>query len=350
VPAKSPIVLLLLGGLLAWLEPGAEAKPPHKVPPPPAPVDVQPTGRVDSARLFADVEALSADGMEGRRLGTPGGEKARHYIEAALEGAGVRPLAGTFEHPFEAAAFHLPGAGEETTPHRGVNVLGTLPGGAQAARYLVLSAHYDHLGIRGGEIYNGADDNASGVAVLLAAAHYFHGHPLRHTLLLAAFDGEEGGLLGAKAFVADPPVPLAAVALDVNLDMVARGDKNELYASGTAYHPEFKPLLEAIGARSGLLLRFGHDHASPTPGEDWTQESDQGPFHLAGIPFVYFGVEDHPDYHHPTDDFEKIPRKFFAASAETILAAVVALDRAVDPSPASPLPRSRPGAHRAPRG
>jgi len=349
VLAKLPIARLLLGALLAWLEPSLAAKTaklPNKVPRPPAVEDALSTGRVDPARLLADVRILSADDMEGRGFGTPGGERARRYVEKELEGAGVQPLAGSFEHPF-AAAGHLPGA--ESSPRRGVNLLGTLPGGARAGRYLVLSAHYDHLGIRGGEIYNGADDNASGVAVLLAAARHFRHHPLRHTLLLAAFDGEEGGLLGAKAFVADPPVQLSAVALDVNLDMVARGDKGELYAAGTAYHPEWKPLLEAVGARSGLLLRFGHDHPGFTPDDDWTQESDHGPFHAAGIPFVYFGVEDHPDYHHPTDDFDKIPRKFFTASAETILAAVVALDRAVDPdgvvgSQSSP-GRAKPPAH-----
>lgn len=299
----------------------APQKLPQKVPHPPAPVDAF-VDKIDSAMLLADVRALSADDMAGRATGTPGSAKARGYITEALGRRGAVPVGKSWEHPFRFAN------------QEGVNVVGLLPGTSRKERYLVLSAHYDHLGTRRGQVFNGADDNASGVAVLLAAAARFKKRPLAHSLILVAFDAEELGLLGAQAFVAAPPVPLSAIDLDVNLDMVSRNASGEIYAAGTYPHPRLRAPLERIAARSAVRLRLGHDHPGLPPGEDWTESSDHAPFHHAGIPFVYFGVEDHPDYHRPTDDADKISTKFFTGAAETILAAVVELDRmmAAEPS------------------
>src|SRR5207247_1410603 len=148
-------------------------------------------------------------------------------------------------------------------------------------------------------------------------------------ILFIAFDGEEEGLRGSRFFIAHPPVPLTAIALDVNLDMVARGDKNELVAAGTYFSPELKAPLEAVARGRHLTLVFGHDRPASTAGagqEDWTNSSDHGPFHDAGIPFLYFGVEDHPDYHKPTDTADKIPRAFFVEAANLIVDTLIALD------------------------
>jgi hypothetical protein len=312
-PKTAPLLLFLALGL--GTASGAPARPATSA-------RHQPS--VDTRELFTDVQTLSSDAMAGRKTGTPGAASARAFVEKTFKRYGIRPFGASYEHSFAIGSKGL----------RGINLLGYLPGTAKGAtpRYLVLSAHYDHLGVTHGQIYNGADDNASGVAVLLAAARHFHRHPLRHSLLLAAFDAEELGLLGAQAFVAAPPVPLSAIGLEVNLDMVGRGDKGELYAAGTSFHPELAPPLQEVAARSGLTLRFGHDRPGLPPGEDWTESSDHGPFHQKGIPFVYFGVEDHPDYHQPTDDFPKIPQDFFRRSATTILGAVEELDRVILPS------------------
>jgi Zn-dependent M28 family amino/carboxypeptidase len=192
----------------------------------------------------------------------------------------------------------------------------------------VLSAHFDHLGIRDGVMYPGADDNASGVAVMLGIAEYCKKTPFTHTVIFAAFDAEELGLQGAQAFVATPPVPLDRIALNINLDMVSRNDKRELFASGTYQWPQLKAPLEAVAKRAPITLLFGHDKPMAIAGgvEDWTNQSDHGPFNSAKIPFVYFGVEDHADYHKPTDTADKIDRGFFVDVAETILDGVLALD------------------------
>lgn len=108
------------------------------------------------------------------------------------------------------------------------NLVGYLKGSAEPGRFTVLTAHYDHLGVRDGLVYPGADDDASGVAAMLAAADYFARHQPRRSIFFVAFDGEEEGLQGSRYFVAHPPVELSSLALEINLDMVGRGDRNDL--------------------------------------------------------------------------------------------------------------------------
>jgi Zn-dependent M28 family amino/carboxypeptidase len=125
------------------------------------------------------------------------------------------------------------------------------------------------------------------------------------------------------------PVPRERIALNVNLDMVSRNDKREIFVAGTYHTPDLKPPLEEVARRAPITVLFGHDRPKALAGgvDDWTNQSDHGPFHSAKIPFIYFGVEDHPDYHKPTDTADKINRGFFVDVAETILDAVIALDR-----------------------
>ena len=213
------------------------------------------------------------------------------------------------------------GLSDSTT---GTNLIGVVKG--RSNHMIVLSAHYDHLGVIDGRIYNGADDNASGVSVLLFIANHFTRNMPHHTLVFIAFDAEEDGLLGAKAFLENPTIDLAKLKLNINLDMVSRSDKNEIFVSGTYYHPSLKPLLQNASKSSPITLLFGHD--KPTDGhEDWTLSSDHGPFYQNGFPHLYWGVEDHPDYHKPTDDVEKVNKEFFFQVAELILNSVSELDR-----------------------
>ena len=193
---------------------------------------------------------------------------------------------------------------------------------------IVLTAHYDHVGVRDGEIFNGADDNASGVAAVLEITRRVAREPLEHTLIVALLDAEEVGSLGARAFVVAPPVPLERVALDVNLDMVSR-TAGVLWAGGASHTPALRPILERVAARAPLTLRLGHDRPGAPEGDDWTTQSDHVAFHERGIPFVYFGVEDHPDYHRPTDDAERIDPAEYVAAVRTILMALRELDAAL---------------------
>lgn len=254
--------------------------------------------------------------MGGRRTGTEGNAKARAYLVERFEEEGAKPFQNSFTHEF---SFTSRRTQEEM---QGVNVVAQIDGKSDSV--IVITAHYDHLGIRDSLIFNGADDDASGTAALLALADYFVKEQPNHTLLFAAFDAEEMGLQGARAFVEDS-VLMEKVVLNINMDMISNNDKNELYAAGTYHYPNTKPVLESIETGEINLL-FGHD--TPDLGyNDWTNASDHGAFHAKGIPFVYFGVEDHEHYHKHTDDFETIPQEFYKASVQTILNAILAFDR-----------------------
>jgi len=207
----------------------------------------------------------------------------------------------------------------------GVNVIGYVEGTATPDTFIVITAHFDHIGVRDGQIYNGADDNASGTAALLAMASYFAANPPAHSLVFAALDAEEMGLQGARYFVTNPPMPLEQIALNVNMDMVSRSPINELYAAGTYHAPYLKPYLEAVGEAALIKLLFGHDDPEGTA-DDWTMAADHAPFHEQGIPFIYFGVEDHPGYHQPNDDFAEITPGFFINAVDAMLSAVQAFD------------------------
>ena len=276
------------------------------------------------AHALDDVRILSADDMEGRGIGTPGGAKARAYVVKRFGQIGLKPQGATFERPF---TFKPKFVGKDVT---GVNLVARIEGTSSSDKVLVVSAHYDHLGVRKGEVYNGADDNASGVAGLLAVAEAFKAKPPRHTVLIVAFDGEESGLRGARAFVADPPVPLATIGLAVNFDMISKNAKGELYVSGAGPQPWLKPVLEGVAKTAPVKLKLGHDTDAEGKQNNWTQQSDQGPFAVAGVPWVYFGVEDHPEYHQPTDDFDTVPQDFFKHAVTTVVAATRALDDDLD--------------------
>jgi hypothetical protein len=282
--------------------------------------------RIDSERLMSAVTTLADPKWEGRAAGSPGGLAARAWVLDRFKALALQPVSGAYVYPFTYARMTM--GGKQTG--EGANVIGLCLGSDPKLPYFVVSAHYDHLGVRDGQVYPGADDNASGVAVILEIAAFCQKTAFRHTIVFAAFDAEERGLQGARVFLATPPVPPDRIALNVNLDMVSRNDKREIFVAGTYHYPELKAPLEAVARRAPITVLFGHDKPVAIAGgvEDWTNQSDHGPFHAAKIPFVYFGVEDHADYHKPTDTADKINRGFFVDVAETILDAVIALDRA----------------------
>ena len=296
---------------------------PESAPVPAAAPPVQPV----SEQLLADVRILSADDMEGRDTGSPGGERARAYIVSRLEAIGIAaPPMGRLQ-PFEAEVPTRSGPKR----YAGTNILGLIPGTRVPDRYIVISAHYDHVGTRDGLIYNGADDNASGVATMLEIATRLKVQPPEHSVIIVAFDGEERGLIGAKHFVQAPPVPLTSIALNLNFDMTARAETDgHLWVTGTYQHPALRPILELVPAVGAVSLAFGKDTPQDTGANNWVEASDHGAFYKASIPFLYLGVDYHPDYHRPSDDFERITPAVFAASTEVAAAAFRALDRGLD--------------------
>ncbi|WMI66434.1 M28 family peptidase [Aestuariibaculum sp. YM273] len=267
--------------------------------------------------LLKNIENLSADAFEGRRTGTRGGIKARKYVINEFSKLGVQPLfKRNYEQPF---TFTLDGKYYEAA-----NVLGVIKGEKYPDKYIVISAHYDHEGIKHGEIYNGADDNASGVGALFSFAEYYQYHQPKYSIILAAFDAEELGLQGSKYFVNNPKIPFKNIVFNINMDMISRSENNELFAVGAAHYPFLKSVIKGIETPDNFKLSMGHDQGNWK--EDWTHSSDHAPFHKQGIPFLYFGVEDHSDYHEPTDDYENIQPVFYSNAVKVIISVFEKLD------------------------
>lgn len=270
------------------------------------------TSRVDRTQLMRDVTTLASPQFEGRAAGTEGGTLARQWIVERFQAIGLTP--GLRNGYLQRVAATM------------ANVVGLVPGRELAQRVIVISAHYDHQGIQNGVLYPGADDNASGVAALLAAASYFRTATPRHSLIFVAFDAEEDGARGSRAFVRANVVRRESIALNINLDMVSRNPMNQIYAAGTSHYPALKPILDDVQTRSRVRILYGHDRPADGALNDWTTQSDHVAFHEAKIPFIYFGVENHPDYHRPSDTADRINPQFFGDAADMIVEAIRTFD------------------------
>ncbi len=280
-------------------------------------VRAQDQSRINTDSLLSHVQTLSSDKYGGRLAGSESGLMAQRYLVKAFSDTGLQTCDGRYRHEFALRSRQ----GEV----KGGNILGLINGISESDDVIVLSAHFDHLGVRGESIYNGADDNASGTGALIEMAAYFLENPPAHSILIAAFDGEEGGLQGSQAFLRNPCLDLDRISINVNMDMISRSESSELYVSGTYHYPLLRELLENIDVPADLTLLFGHD----TPGtgsDDWTMASDQGPFFQRGIPHLFFGVEDHAGYHTPGDDFENITPSFYVDAVELILDVIIEVD------------------------
>ena len=312
VPGAGIVLAVILGAWLLW--PKGEA---------PLPGVTYKPAYVEAAEMLHLAQVLSSDALEGRAAGTAGNEAARGFVHKRFEEIGLLPLPGfsAYTHTFPIVPREA-----DAAPRIGANLIGFIPGRTPGeGPALLITALYDHLGIRDGEIYNGADDNASGASALVAVAEYFALNRPEHDMIIGALDAEEIGLLGARAVARMEGLEMSRVALNMNLDMVGRSEAGELYVAGTYHTPELVPVMEAVAERAPVTLLMGHDRPEDGP-NDWTLQSDHGVFHQMGLPILYFGVEDHPGYHKPGDDFEFLTPDFFVRAADTLVMAAMAVD------------------------
>lgn len=254
-------------------------------------------------RAWHDLQTLSDDAMQGRKTAAAGAELARGYLRQRF--AELRLQGQPYDLPFD--------YGVGFSERRGINLVGYRQGCGRPEFYIIVTAHYDHLGGAGRRIMNGADDNASGVAGLLYLAALTEQRCPFYSIIFLATDAEEAGLHGAKAFVNAPPVALTQVVLNINLDMIGRGERrNTLVVAGTKKRPFLQGITEL--RRSDVRLVAAHDSKQLMRGQtnvDWPNASDHAPFRKAGIPYLYFGVDVHPHYHTPEDDWSRINPKFY---------------------------------------
>tara|TARA_R110001592_G_scaffold352556_1_gene650515 strand:- start:720 stop:1688 length:969 start_codon:yes stop_codon:yes gene_type:complete len=292
---------------------------------------------IDSKKLLENVKILSNDSLEGRYFSAPGNYKAQKFISNKFKELGLKTVSEnnflqefsfTFKKQKRQDIFPIQNPKEDfsnvpDTTAIGGNIIGMLKG--KTNKSIVITAHFDHLGIKEGKIFNGADDNASGTAALFAIAAYFKNKPTQHNLIFAAVDAEEIGSLGAEYFLKNYKEK-KNIVLNINLDMIAHSDYDpDLFACGLYHYPDLRKPLEKIKSEKIKLL-FGHDDSNSKEQSDWTFSSDHRVFHREKIPFIYFGVPDHKDYHRNTDTFATINKSFYIESVKVIIQAIENFD------------------------
>jgi hypothetical protein len=291
-----------------------------RVPPaPPTPVS--------EAEMRATIGVLASDAFEGRMAGTAGADKAAAYIAERFRAAGLGTMPGGFLQPFEVdrAPTPLPADTVKLPPgQRGFieamnqhgrftayNVVGKIPGRAPDGRVVLVMAHYDHLGLcqpdgAADRICNGAVDNASGVAAVIAVADRVAKMQLDRDVWFVATSGEEWGLLGAKAFAASPPVALNRIIAGFNLDTIAIAPKGAPVAIVAAKGTGLEALVRAAAAAVGRAWDGDEEAAGFLRRQDGWALAERGvPMIMAGGSFsdlkllnAYMGKA----YHSPADE------------------------------------------------
>ncbi|MEQ1857097.1 MAG: M28 family peptidase [Longimicrobiales bacterium] len=279
--------------------------------------------------LARDVAYLASPELEGRALGTAGGDRAAVFLADRYAQLGLRGAFSTdctAATPCDSEFFQI----FQVRGVRAENLVVAIPGADPLlrGRYVVLGAHYDHIGWSAGVgpdtarvlgLRRGADDNASGTAALLELGRRLSLDPPGVSVLLAHFDAEEAGLFGSRALVEDPPIPLDSVVLMINLDMIGRLESGSLLVEVTSPADGHRDLIERLAREHDLPFRFSRATAG---------RSDHSSFAAIDVPAIALFTGFHNDYHLPTDT----PDKVDYAGIRRVVDLVESLSRAAAPT------------------
>jgi hypothetical protein len=280
------------------------------------------TSLVDTSRLIANLRTLAHDDMKGR--GTGDNEATQALILNNFKQYNLKAFNDSFTQKFSFTD-------EKTNQSRlGTNVIGYLEGSESPNEYMVIGAHYDHMGVVEGKIFNGADDNASGTSAMLSLVEYFAQYPPKHSIIFAAYDAEELGLHGSRNFVDNSPIALEQIKVKFNFDMIGRNINNEIYIVGTHQYPQFKSILKSAENNIALTVSYGHDDPNDETKDYWMESSDNAHYFLNGIPNITFSEEDHPDYHKDSDEFSGIDQEYYTKVVQLIIKSISQVDASLD--------------------
>jgi len=271
---------------------------------------------VSEAEVTRLVQQLASDEFDGRDEGTPGSTAARQYIVEEMQRCGIQPAVnGGFEQPI--------------TTGEGINIVGVIPGTdpTLSERHVLVSAHYDHLGHGNGEIYNGADDNAAGVAILLGVGCALAENPPAKTVVIASWDAEEPPTfltdeMGSEFYAANPVFPLEQMDVAIVLDLVGSdlwpGFQDHFYL-GAELSPQVATVLNATPVPGGLSVqRFGLHMVEEQPlgFQPW---SDYNGFRIRQRPVLFLSNGQNKRYHTPSDELATLNLPKMALEARYLL-------------------------------
>ncbi|WP_448211563.1 M20/M25/M40 family metallo-hydrolase [Colwellia sp. MEBiC06753] len=286
-------------------------------------------GPITKQRLVNYVEYLTSKEFLGRKTGTKYSAAVADFISQELHKNGFTPVLGVdqLQQHFE--------YNKNFSRKYGTNIAGMRVGVQYPEQYLILTAHYDHLGKKGRSIYYGADDNASGVAALLAFAEQLKNLPLNYSVILLFTDAEEVNLNGALAFIDANPNIINNTLLNINLDMIAGNkktiklhyiDENLNSILPDMAHDTFRTMdnKSPLKLKKGFSLR---DKKTRLTRFNWIMASDHGAFYRHEIPFIYYGVGTHSNYHQPTDNLLNLNTENLWLASNLIYAQLLFLDK-----------------------
>lgn len=265
--------------------------------------------------LKKNLYVIASDEMEGRDTGSKGQKKAGEYIVNYYKNLGISyPKAlGSYYQKVPSDFMKKRGGGNLPDSE---NILAFIEGSEKPEEIVVVSAHYDHVGTRGGVVYNGADDDGSGTVAVMEMAKAFQeaknkGKGPKRSVLFLHVTGEEHGLFGSEYYTDNPVFPLANTVVDLNIDMIGRDDpanrgKQYVYVIGSdMLSTQLKVINEAANKRTNNLeLNYKYDDLNDP--EQLYYRSDHYNFAKNNVPVAFFFDGIHEDYHKPTDDPEKI--------------------------------------------
>lgn len=263
------------------------------------------------------VFTLASKEFEGRKTSEKGQKLAAEFLAKKYKSFGIPSyLESTYLQTIPIK--DLINSRRRFTPKKpSENVIAFIEGTEKPEEFLIISSHYDHEGIKNGEIYFGADDNASGTTAVIEIAQAFakakeKGHGPKRSILFVNFTGEEKGLLGSKYFVANPIIPLKNVVANLNIDMIGRmgykhpNDDNYVYVIGAdRLSTQLHEINERVNA-TYINLDLDYKYNEKSDPNKFYKRSDHYNFAKNGIPIIFYFNGVHDDYHKPTDTPEKI--------------------------------------------
>ncbi len=269
---------------------------------------------------------IAADSMEGRETGSAGQKKAGRYLISQYEKNQISYPKGAADFYQPIPATFLNNKRNRNLPNS-ENIWAFIEGTEKPEEIIVISAHYDHVGIENGEIYNGADDDGSGTSALLEIAQAFQiakkeGHGPKRSILFLHVTGEEHGLLGSRYYSENPLFPLANTVADVNIDMIGRRDEihpntnNYVYIIGANRLSSELDFVCSIMNQRYVGLDLDYRFNDPKDPNRFYERSDHYNFAKHGIPSVFFFNGVHADYHKKTDEPDKIEYDALAKRAQ----------------------------------